>query len=102
MDAKPALRGVSIASEFTHRNRCSRSRRIQRSQSTKLGVHDRPDSVFTIHRNAQIDSAATSSCDTQAREDPAVFPVAALSQDDPEIYEPYELDDITEERHVLP
>ena len=25
-----------------------------------------------------------------------------LSQDDPEIYEPYELDDITEERHVLP
>jgi hypothetical protein len=28
-------------------------RRIQRSQSTGMGVHDRPDSVFTIHRIAQ-------------------------------------------------
>jgi transposase len=28
-------------------------RRIQRSPSTGMGVHDRPDSVFTIHRNAQ-------------------------------------------------
>jgi hypothetical protein len=40
--------------------------------------------------------------DAQARGDPAVFPVAALAQDDPEICEPYELDDITEERHVVP
>jgi hypothetical protein len=29
-------------------------RRIQRSQSTGMGVHDRPDSVFTIHRIAHI------------------------------------------------
>jgi hypothetical protein len=30
-------------------------RRNSRSQSTGTGVHDRPDSAFTIHRNTHFD-----------------------------------------------
>jgi hypothetical protein len=29
-------------------------RRNSRSQSTGTGVHDRPDSAFTIHRNTHL------------------------------------------------
>jgi integrase len=50
--------------------------RNPRSQSTGTSVHDRPDSAFTIHRNAQILFAAA-----RLRKKPAALNLADLDRD---------------------